>query len=196
MDKLNNLYSVLIKKIKQDPLAYGLKYKECGKYSDFEKYSNKEIIEMYYGIYKESKMLLVDGGYFINLNDVVNTFCVLKYVSFILKPSKKNPEIVYHNDDISNIKIFFVSDYFLVTKNEKYITNRHAIGNFLCKIGVIRQSKKIIGLYSVSNDSKILLLFKRGKFPADLYYPIERYINSLFFNVDNYFPDFKVESKL
>lgn len=70
-----------------------IKYKTKGEFlrlDDFSKsqnirdYSPLEITEMFHGVYRYSNMLLTDGDYFINMDNVVRTKYILEYNLFSL----------------------------------------------------------------------------------------------------------------
>lgn len=196
MEQLKTIPQALINKVRKSPIDSGLAFQQHGKYSDIKNYSDREITEMIYGIYTDTKMILVDGDYFIDLKDVVEIICTLDNATYIKKPTNDNFETNSHNT-INNIRTYYIKDYLLVTKNEVAGTTRHKISNLLCKIGVIKQGRnEFNGLFSISNDYQSFQSFKQGLFPKDLYHPIKRYINGLFFQDDYCIDNFKVEGKL
>lgn len=195
MEQLRKIPQTRINKVRNSPQDSGLAFQQHGKYSDIKKYSDREITEMIYGIYTDTKMILVDGDYFIDLKDVTEIICVLDNATYIKKPTADNFKTNSHNS-INNIRTYYIKDYFLVTKNEVAEQTRHKITNLLCKIGAIKQGRnEFIGLFSIPNDYQSLQTFKQGIFPKDLYHPIKRYINGLFFQDDYCIDNFKVESK-
>lgn len=184
-----------INRIRNFPLKSGLAYQRYGKSSDIKEYSDREITEMFHGIYKDDAKLLVDGDYFIDLYKVDEIICQLERVSYYKKPTAKDYETNAHNS-ICNIKTFFIKDYLLNTEIEFNGVTLHRISNFLHHLGAFNQRRDKNGLYSISNDYNSLQSFKDGLFPKDLYHPIKKFINGLFF-IDEYFiSNFKVESKI
>lgn len=173
-----------------------LRFKDLGRSEEFNDYSRSEIEEMFYGIYKDTKHLLVDGDYFIKMDDVIQAGCIVETVSCY-----KKAEAEYTGDTIitrlQNIRTFYVKDYFLVTKNKVCGFEKHLITRFLYKTGAIKKGEgSFRNLYRISNLSKELQNFKAGLFPVDLYSPIKLNINQLFFNEDNRISDFVVEYEL
>lgn len=196
MEKIKELPKSIINKVRKNPDKSGLAFKKYGKSPNIQDYSDREITEMIHGIYKDFQIILVDGDYFIDLNDVIETICVLDDVTYYKKPTEKDFTNNAHNN-IKNIRTFYVKDYILVTKNEVSKNTKHKITNLLHKIGEIRQGRGIhYNQFSYPNDYKTLQSFRQGYFPKDLYHPIKRYINGLFFNDDYRISDFKVESKI
>ncbi len=174
----------------------GLLYKEYGRFSDIKAYTDQEISEMYYGIYKDKGAIIVDGDYLVKLSDVSSICCELSKVTYYKKPSTSNYQTNIHNR-ISNIRTFYIKEYYLESENEIYNTRRHAITRLLYKLGAIKQGhNNFLGHYSITNDYKTVQSFTRGYFPKDLYHPIKRYINGLFFNDDYRISDFRVESQI
>ncbi len=151
---------------------------------------------MIFGIYKDSKQLLVDGDLFINVNDVVQAGCTLETVTYCKKTTKKAILSNTYNT-IQNIRAFYVKDYFLVTKNKAGGTEKHLITHYLLKIGAINRGKgRFVGLYSIANKDQLLQEFKSGLFPKDLYNPIKMNINQVFFKEDDRISDFLVETNI
>lgn len=62
MEKLRQIPKYRINKIRKAPEQNGLIFRSHGKSSDINDYTDREIIEMLYGIYKYRKFLLVDGN--------------------------------------------------------------------------------------------------------------------------------------
>lgn len=196
MEKLRSISKTAINKVRNSPLESGIEFKKFGKYSDIKEYSDREITEMIYGIYKDNKMILVDDDYYIDLNNVIEIICVLEKASYHKEPKDDDFETNFHNR-INNIRTFYIKDYILVSKNEVECKTRHKITNLFCKIGAIRAGRnEFIGLFSISNDYKTFQSFTQGQFPKDLYHPIKRFINGLFFQDDYCISNFKVESKI
>lgn len=187
MRNIKKVQKSIINKIYKNPNSSGLSYDIYGKYNSIKEYSEDEINEMYLGIYRHKKHLLVDGDYFINIENVIKTECVLESVSYYKKPSIESTKDNSCNL-ISNIRTFYIRDYYLVTKDPVFGNTRHRITRFLYKIGFLNIGRgKYIGLYSIANDYKTIL---NGKYPKDLYHPIKKYINGLFFNDDYKIYDF------
>lgn len=195
---IKNARKEIINQIRKNPDTHGLRYKDFGKSYNFDDYSEEEIVEMYYGIYKNNKQLflLVDGDYFIDMNDVIQTGCSLEKVSYYGKPTKEEQnKITRYN--IQRIRTFYVNDYFLITASKLNGTDKHLISRFLWKTGAISAGRNQFSkLYSIRNDYKVVQDFKEGLFPKDLFYPIKTHINRLFFNNDYMISDFIVESKI
>jgi len=194
MEKLRTIPQSTINKFRRNLKKSGLAYLEYGKYSDINEYTDREIMEMIYGIYRFRKTLLTDGDYFLNLNDVVKTVCKLEEVTYIQKPTKEDLKTNAHNS-IRNIRTFYVSDYYLITEEEITGNTEHKITAFLYKVGAINKGRnQYSNLFSCSNYYKTLQVFKAGLFPKDLYHPIKRYINGLFFRDDYRIGEFEVKS--
>jgi hypothetical protein len=173
----------------------GLQIQKHGKSPDIMDYSDVEISEMSYGIYKDTKMILTDGDYFINLNNVVEIVCVLDKVSYIRNPTQNDFETNKHNF-IQNIRTFWVSGYYLITKDEVSGRKRHSISNLLYKLRAIKKGRNyFIGLYSVSNHD-LMRTFSQGDAPMSLYDPIQLYINSVIYGKSYCIDNFKVETDI
>jgi len=195
---IKKVQSSIINQIRKNPEVSGLRYKDFGKSYDFDDYSEEDIVEMYYGIYKNNDILflLVDGDYFIDMNDVIQTGCTLEKVTYYGKPTKEEQKSISRYN-IQKISTFYVKDYFLITANKINGMNRHFISRFLWKTGAINAGRNQFSqLYSTRNDYKVLQDFKEGLFPKDLFYPIKTHINRLFFENDYMISDFIVESKI
>lgn len=196
MQLRKSLHKKAINSVRSAPLNSGIQFQKFGKSLDINYYSDSEIIEMLQGIYTSSEMLLTDGDYFINLNDVTEVICVLDKVSYNSQPTSKNYLNNSHNR-INNIRTFYVQDYFLVTKNEVANTTKHKITNLLFRLGAIMPGRNnFLGLFSIKNDYKSLHFFTQGYFSKDLYHPIKQSINRLFFKDDYFLSNFKVESQI
>ncbi|GAA5084576.1 hypothetical protein GCM10023210_04530 [Chryseobacterium ginsengisoli] len=192
MEKLKPIVKSRINKAYDHPENNGLLYKKYGKYENIKDYSEREIIEMLYGIYKTSKILIASDT-IINLNDVVESTCILADVSYIKKPTLEDYKVNSHNT-IDNIRTFYIKDYFLITDDKNGKRQEHRITDFLRKIGFLRVGRgKHIGYYSISNSYKTL---QGGLYPKDLFYPIKRYINGLFFSDDYKISKFSVDSPI
>lgn len=195
MERIRKIPQPRINEVRKAPKTSGLAFEMYGKHSDIKMYSDREISEMLYGIYSHSKIILVDADYFVNLSDVIETVCVLNKATYNKKPTSEDLNTNAYNT-IRNIRTFYVKDYYLITKSTIAGKTRHQISNYLLRIGAIRQGRKEFkGLYSVSNQYQTMQKFKQGLFPKDLYHPIKRHINGLFFDDDYYISNFKVESK-
>ncbi|UTW66571.1 hypothetical protein KFE94_00225 [bacterium SCSIO 12643] len=182
-----------INQIKNKPNESGLVFDKYGKSQNINDYSDREISEMALGIYKYSKNILVDGDYFVDLNKVINTKCQLEEVTYYKKPTLEDFKTNAHNS-IGNIRTFYIKDYFLITEDEIFGLKEHRITKYLFKIGFLKNGRnKFRGLYSISNDYKTLIL---EKYPKDLFHPIKKYINGLFFLDEYYISNFVVESKI
>jgi len=196
MEELKLIPRYLINKVRNSPKSSGLAFNKIGFPKDLEGFSDYEIMEMMYGIYKKSLSLLVDGDYFIDLNDVIESVCELAEVTYFTPPTDKDFKTNHHNN-IKNIRTFYVRDYFLVTRNEREGVAKHRISRYLVKVGAINPGRnRFAGLYSNRNYYKTLQDFQDGLFPKDLYYPIKKYINGLFFNDEYRISKFRVESSL
>jgi hypothetical protein len=196
MQEIKLLPAATIKKIRNLGERSGIQYKLYGKHSEVNKYTDQELTEMYHGIYKDKKVILVDGDYFIDLKDVVEIICSLDSVSYLKGPSADDYKTNGHNH-LENIRTFYVKDYFLVTSTETQGRTKHSITSLLCAIGAINKGRNhFVGLYSIKNSYKSLQPFKQGKFPKDLYHPVKNYINGLFFSNDYHISNFKVETQI
>lgn len=185
-----NINKIRYSKFRND----GLAYKEFGEHNDIQNYTDEEITQMFYGMYPFKKMLLVDGDYFIKLTDIIEIVCVLEKVTYYKAPTHEDFKTNAHNR-ISNIRTFYIKDYFLITQNEVNGTLKHKITNFLHKVGELRRGRgEFSGLFSYKNQWKILYSFKQGYYSRDLFQPIKIYINDLFFSDGYYLSNFKVES--
>lgn len=185
----------LIRKVRSNPDNSGLRYKEYGKSDNISDYSDIEIGEMLAGIYKEKRMLLVDGDYFINMEDVNSVVCKLESATYFRKPTLSDYRTNDHNY-IKNIRTFYVRDYLLVTRVGEQIAE-HRITKFLVKVKAINPGRgQFSGLYSVSNRYQTVQAFKHGKFPKDLFHPIKFYINEPFFSDQYHISDFAVDGPI
>jgi hypothetical protein len=196
MDLLKQKPKALINKVRRNPTESGLKLKEYGKSIDIYDYSENEISEMLFGVYKHSNMLLVDDDYFIDMKNVIQAVCVLENVTYKKKPTLEDFKTNAHNS-INNIRTFYVKDYFLITKDKFHEATKHKISRFLCKQGVINEGRnEFRGLYSNRNAYETLQSFDGKKYPKDLFHPIKFYINGLFFVNQYHISAFIVESKI
>lgn len=193
MEKIKKIEKSRIEKVYKNPDNTSLAYKSYGKYGNISDYSEREINEMILGIYRDKKYLLADGDYFVNLENVIKSECILQDVSYYKKPTLKTFKDNSCNL-ISNIRTFYVKDYYLITKEQYGGITKHKITKYLYKIGFLNSGRgKYSGLFSISNDYKTM---QGGKFPKDLFHPIKRYINGLFFNDDYKVSDFEVITSL
>lgn len=142
-------------------------------------------------------MFPTDGDYLINLSDVKSAYCNLENVTYIKKPTQEDYKTGRHNI-ISNIKTFYIRNYFLVTeKPEGLHTNEHEITKYLWQAGAIQKgSNNYKELYRIANAYISLQKFERGAFPKDLFYPIKEFINITFFEDEYKISDFYVNSKI
>ena len=192
MEKLKKIPQYRINKIRRNPEQSGLNFKLHGKSADIDDYTDREIIEMLYGIFKYRKFLLVDGDYFINLEDVVKSECILADVSYVRKPTLNDLRNNSHNT-IDNISQFYVEDYFLITKNPTGGLTRHKITRYLNKIGCLPKGRgRNLRFYTISNDYQLI---QKG-YPEDLFHPIKKYVNGLFFKDDYKIHHFEVISNI
>lgn len=143
------------------------------------------------------EMFPTDGDYLINLSDVKSAYCNLENVTYIKKPTQEDYKTGRHNI-ISNIKTFYIRNYFLVTeKPEGLYTNEHEITKYLWQAGAIQKgSNNYKELYRIANAYISLQKFERGAFPKDLFYPIKEFINITFFEDEYKISDFYVNSKI
>ncbi|MGE8536197.1 MAG: hypothetical protein ACN6OJ_16530 [Chryseobacterium sp.] len=193
MEKIKKIEKSRINKVYKNPESSGLAYKAWGKSENINDYSEREINEMILGIYRTKKYLLVDGDYFVNLQDIIKTECILQDVSYLKKPTIETFKDNSCNI-INNIRTFYVKDYYLITKSPIGGNTKHKITKYLYKVGFLKSGRgRFIGLFSIVNDYKTI---ENGMFPKDLYHPIKRYINGLFFNDDYKISDFEVISSL
>ena len=140
---------------------------------------------------------LTDGDYSINLNSVKAAYCTLEKVTYVKKPTQEDYKTDRHNI-ISNIRTFYIRNYFLVTENPEFNdTTEHDITKYLLRAGAFRKgSKNFKELYSIANKYIALQKFEKGSFPKDLFYPIKQFINVAFFEDDYNIGDFYVKSKI
>lgn len=181
----------VIKSVYEHPEQWLLKYKEFGKSHDIKDYSKEEVSQMLYGIYPYSGYILVDGDYFINIKDVIQAGCTLKTLTSSCKLDLSNPV------PIDKIRTFYVENYYLITRNSVNGTNKYYINSYLLKVKGVRHGRgRFKRLYSIANNYQCLQSFPHGYVPKDLFYPIEFYINSVFFGDQYRICDFVVDSEL
>jgi len=188
MEKIKTFQQHELNRIRKKWNDSGLAFEKFGRSSNISDYSDREINEMLLGIYKDSKHLMVDEGYFIDVTQVKKASCILVDVSYSrrIKPDLNSPL------KLQDIRNFYVEDYFIETKEAFSDQYKHKITGYLKKIGGISLGKGQYNyLYSIPNDFKTFF----GDAPADLFYPIQRYINGLFFEDDYRISDFEVISK-
>lgn len=196
MENIKSIDKSYINKVRNAPNKSGLVFEQFGRSPNIKDYTDREITEMIYGLYIDKKMILVDGDYFINLNKVVEIVCELDQATYFKKPTREDYKTNRHNE-ISNIRTFYVRNYWLITNDEVHGMKKHKITRLLCKIGAIRQGRNNFKkLFSISNDYVSFQKFKQGLYPKDLYHPIKRYINGLFFRDDYRISNFRVESEI
>jgi len=185
IDKINSL--------RNNEKKSGWRFKEYGKSNTINDYSNLEILEMERGIYSSSKMLLVDGEYFVNMNDVTEIICQVEDVSL----SKKTKDIEINGKAqhaITNIGSFYVKNYVLKTLSTYEGKIEHGISRFLVNAGAITRGRgKFTHLFCVVNQTQEMQSFEQGMFPKDLFLPIKFDINRLFFGDQYRLSNFKVE---
>ncbi|MGE8426232.1 MAG: hypothetical protein ACN6O7_00075 [Sphingobacterium sp.] len=189
MEKIKTFQQHELNRIRKNWSDSGLAFEKLGRSSNIADYSDREINEMLLGVYKDSKHLMVDEGYFIDLSQAHKASCILVDVSYSrrIKPA---PNSILSLQDIRN---FYIEDYFIETEEAFSNKNKHKITGYLKKIGGISLGKGQYNyLYSIPNDFKTFF----GDTPADLFYPIQRYINGLFFDDDYRISDFEVISKI
>jgi hypothetical protein len=185
MEKIRTFQRHELNKIRKQSTDSGLEFEKFGRSSNIMDYSDRELNEMILGIYRDSKHLKVDEGYFIDVSNVQKVICVLKDISYSRR-MKLQPKEVIKLQDIRN---FYVTDYFLETIDKFENTVTHKITDYLRKVGGISLGKgKYNQLYSIPNDFKT---FYNG-IPVDLFYPIQNYINGLFFDDDYYISNFEL----
>lgn len=185
-----------INKVKRYPERSGLKFEEYGKSKEISDYTQEEISDMLQGVYNHKQMLLVDGDYFIDMNNVTQAVCELEDATYEKKPTLEDYKTNAHNT-IQNIRTFYVKNYFLITKDKFGGKTKHSINRFLTKTGIIKNGRnQFRGLYSNKNAYKTIQTFNGKKYPKDLYHPIKVYINGVFFENQYKIDNFIVESKL
>ena len=189
MEKIKTFQQHELNRIRKHWNDSGLAFEKLGRSSNISDYSDREINEMLLGIYKDSKHLMVDEGYFIDVAQAQKASCTLVDVSYSRR-IKPDPNSALKLQDIRN---FYVGDYFVETKEPFSDKQIHKVTGYLKKIGGISLGKgQYSHLYSIPNDFKTFF----GDSPADLFYPIQRYINGLFFDDDYRISNFEVISKI
>lgn len=194
MDYVNLASEKTLRAVRKNPINFGLRYKEYGHSVSILDYSDEKITEMLLGVYTDTKHLLVDGDYFIDMKDVIRTGCILEDVSYKKKPALNVDGT--KNYSINNIQYFYVKGYFLITKNEVNGREKHFINSYLLKTKAIRLSRgKHEGLYCIKNDYELLQVFKDVYLPKDLFHAIKYCINGTFWRDQYKISDFIVESE-
>ncbi|WP_343559380.1 hypothetical protein [Sphingobacterium sp.] len=189
MEKIRTFQQYELNKIRKNGKESGLQFEKFGRSSNIMDYSDREINEMILGIYKDSKHLMVDGGYFINVSTVQKATCVLTDISYSRRIKLDRTVPI----KLKNIRNFYIQDYFLETSEKFSNSAKHKITGYLKKIGGISLGKgKYSHAYSIPNDFKT---FYHG-IPIDLFYPIQQYINGLFFGDDYHISTFDVVTDL
>jgi hypothetical protein len=135
MEKLKNIAKSRINKIRNSKTESGLAFKKFGKSENIKDYTEREITEMIFGIYKDTKNLLLDDC-FLDLTKVTSAKCVLENVTYYKKPNMDDYKTNYHNR-IDNIRTFYVKNYFLITEEKINGTKEHNITRYLHKIGFL-----------------------------------------------------------
>ncbi|MDI9364152.1 MAG: hypothetical protein QM541_04310 [Flavobacterium sp.] len=140
---------------------------------------------------------ITDGDYAINLNNVISAFCTLENVTYFKKPTQDDYATGRHNI-ISNIRTFYVGNYFLVTaKPEGWNATEHDITKYLSRAGAFRKgSGNFKVLYRIKNDYVALQKFERGAYPKDLFYPIKKFINEAIFKDAYKIKDFYIKTNI
>lgn len=184
--------SDVIKRVYEHPENFGLKYKEFGKSDNIKDYSVEEISKMLCGVYTDTGYLLVDGDYFINVNEVIQAGCTLEDVTTKVKLDLSKPI------PINQIQTFYIKNYYLITQSITGGTNKHYISSFLFKKAkmIYLGRCRFKGLYRISNSYKCLQVFGNTYLPKDLFYPIKLAVNDVFFHDHYRIDDFIVDSKL
>ena len=196
MKKIKTLPESIINKIRSSPEKSGLAYAKYGKFPNILDYTFEEIAEMHFGIYRDKKILLSDGNGFINLKEVVEAICILDKVTYFKKPTQSDYETGNHNS-IKNIRTFYVKDYVLVTESKTEGITHHKITRWLNDIGAIKKGRhEYSGLFSNKNSFMTLQRFNDILYPKELYHPIKKCVNELFFNHSGKVRNFRVESKI
>lgn len=189
MEKIRTFQQYELNKIRKNVKGSGLQFEKFGRSSNIMDYSDREINEMILGIYRDSKHLMVDGDYFIDVSTVQKATCILSDISYSrrIKPDKTAAI------KLKDIRNFYIENYFLETSEEFSKSYTHKITGYLKKIGGISLGKgKYSHYYSIPNDFKT---FYKDT-PIDLFYPIQHYINGLFFGDDYHVSTFEVVSSL
>jgi hypothetical protein len=119
MEKIKTFQQHELNRIRKNWSDSGLAFEKLGRSSNIADYSDREINEMLLGVYKDSKHLMVDEGYFIDLTQARKASCILVDVSYSrrIKPA---PNSVLSLQDIRN---FYIEDYFIET--EEAFSNRY-----------------------------------------------------------------------
>lgn len=190
--KIKLIDKQLINKIKykkeDNKLLFGL----FGKYDSVSQYTDEEISEMYYGIYKDRKILVSDDGEIVEMNKISSGCCKLSGITYIDSKDRKSNM----NINISQVKAFKIEDYFLEESDIIGNIHQYKISELLSKLGALKKMKSEFGnYYCIQNSYKELQSFNKCLIPKDLYQPIKLYINGLFFNDHYYIDNFRIESR-
>lgn len=191
-DYFKNTNHSVIRRVYEHPENFGLRYKEFGKSDNIKDYSEDEISQMLNGVYTDSGYLLVDGDYFINVNEIIQAGCKLETVTSDVKLDLSEPIPIHL------IRTFYVKNYYLVTQSNVGASNKHYISSYLYKKAKMIHlgHGRFRGLYSVANSYKSLQIFGDSYLPKDLFYPIKLAVNDLFFHDHYRIDDFIVDSEL
>lgn len=183
MEKIKTFQRYELNRIRKNSSDSGLEYEKFGRSSNIMDYSDREINEMILGVYKDSRHLKVDAGYFIDVSNVKKVICILADVSYSRRIKPQRGTAI----KLQDIRNFYVEDYFLETADKYGDSVRHKITGYLRRIGGISLGKgQYSHLYSVPNDFKTFY----NDVPIDLFYPIQHYINGLFFGDDYHIASF------
>ena len=195
MTSFKPLKQNLINSIRYSQKPDGIFLEKFARTTNAAEYSDQEITEMYIGFFKDKKFLLTDSDEMINLDKVKSAYCILEEVTYVKKPNRKDYETNKHNH-ISNIRTFYIKNYFLVTEDKsEYGNNHHEITRRLLKAGAFQQSgANFRWNYKIPNRDQSLQKFKQGEYPTDLFYPIKYFINEYFFEDAYKVDDFHVET--
>lgn len=138
----------------------------------------------------DKKKFLVDGDYFIDLDKVTKAVCKLNYVTTINKPSVLK---YVESCDIDDINFFYIGEYYLVTKEKIHNNTEHLITNYLRRKKSFCKKTRTHDSYKISNMNSGLLKLNSGKYPNELYFPIQHFVSGLYTNELD-FIDFEVIS--
>jgi len=158
---------------------------------DYINQISKEDLNTNISLYTKQESLLVDGNYFINVKDVIQTGCTLETIDSTKKIDPTQPIIV------TDIKTYFFKDYYVITKDSTNRTIKHTINSYLTKKKVLHLNKtRFSGLYGLKNNDTQFINFTNGIFPKILFHPIKFYFNRIFFYDQYYISDFIVDTNL
>lgn len=183
-----NEHDPLIDSAKINPDPYLENFKKFGMSTNIHDYSREEMSEIVNGVYRKKKLLLTQGDYFVDLNEVISTECVLEDVRYYKRLSDKDYQNNKHKS-LKAIRSFHVKHYYLITENEVNGSKKHEITKLLHKVGLIKRSTgKFPRYYSLKTYYKTL---QNGN-PKDLFEPIKRFINGYLFDDEYRISDFRV----